>query len=182
MSDMSENTESTVEEQDALTAAAEESMSENLSVKRISISDPEELKKFKFKESVDEINNAFEVGIQVREFDNPNDPDDPMIFAVDQITSMEHSEIFDTLFNLEILKDALETNPEQEEAIRQSALESLQTGAQETYLVKQARVIYKKMVFPENRSVESILKLPLSIQHELYDACTLIANKVWRFQ
>ena len=192
MSSVDETKENTVQEeeeeeaaaaaQDPLTAAASEAASATLSVKRISVSDVSELKQFKFKESLDEIHDALEVGIQVREFENPDDPEDPLIFAVDQLTAAEHSEIFDTLFDVNILKDALEENPEDADDIKAAALESIKSGAQETYLVKQARVVYKKMLFPEKRSVEGILNLPLSIQHELYEACTLVAMKVWRFQ
>ena len=177
-----ENTESTIEEKeqlDPLTAAASES---TLSIKRISVKDVSELKAYKFRESVDKINEENEIGIQVREFENPHDPEDPWIFAMNQITAKVHAEIFDTVFDLGILQDALEANPEQEEEIRQGALESLKEGAQETYLLKQARAIHREMVYPEKSTVESILSLPLAIQYELYEACTIVTARVWRFQ
>ena len=173
---MSENVQ-----QDPLTEAASESTS-SLSIKRISVKDVSELKQYKFRESVDKINEENDIGIQVREFENPHDPGDPWVFAVNQITAKVHAEIFDTVFDLDILSDALDASPEQETEIRESALQSLKQGAQETYLVKQARAIHREMLYPEQSTVESILHLPLAIQHELYEACTIVAARVWRFQ
>ena len=180
---MADDKKNTQKKEDALSAAASES-AQGLMIERISVSDESELDKFEFEESVDAISDAMDPGIQVRRFTDPNDPEKTLSYAVRQLTAAEHSEIFETVFDTSILASALKMNEEDinEETLREAAIENMKTKSDDTQLVKQARAIFKSTLRPKQTSVEAILKLPLSFQYELYDACTLVALKVWRFQ
>ena len=168
---------------DALSEAAAES-AQGLRIERISVSDESELDAFEFEETVDAISDALDAGIQVRRFTDPENPEKTHNYAVRQLTAAEHSEIFETVFDTSILASALKMNEEDinEDTLREAAIDNMKTKSDDTQLVKQARAIFKSTLRPKKTSVESILKLPLSFQYELYDACTIVALKVWRFQ
>lgn len=183
---MSEKTQEQI-----LDEAAQESAGE-LGVKRVSISDMSELEDFEFYEDVDEVASDLEIPIEVLQFDHPTKAGKQINYAMRQITPEEHAEIFDTLFDTDMLSSVLEDAIGEDGSVDQNSIKTnavakmAENGGMQNATQKrkdqQVAAIYRCMLHPKKKSLESIAKLPRDMQDSLFEACMKQHDRVWRFQ
>ena len=177
---MSEKTKKT---QDELLDAAAVDAAETYKVE-VDTLDESDLDPDMFCEDVSDMLPAVDIPIQVLTFDNPTDSEKPLRFAVRQLTSEEHAQIFGGLFDAEIFESVLGDTSEDREASANEIVKELESDANfvQLHYGRQVRAAFVAMVLPKKKTIESVGALPRSIVKTLSTASTKRVNQTWSFR
>ena len=174
--------------QDELLTQAALDSAETLTVSRETV-DESELDASEFELSLDEITASLKIPVNVFSFANPNDPQKPFKFAMRQLTAEEHGEIYGSVFDGEVLKDAVKGNvgtdgQVDEEAALDAMIENLSNrdDLRDRSYKQNVAAVFKCMVLPKKKSIKAIQALPRSIISTLAEGCREEIDRSWTFQ
>lgn len=176
----------TPEQEDTLNAAALDS-AETLKVSVETIEESE-LDASAFEFSLNEITESLKIPVRVFTFDNPVNPDKPFKFAMRQLTSKEHGEIYQSVFDANVLKGALSSSVGNGQVDTDAALDSLidnmaeGTDFQERSHQQNIAAVFKCMVLPKNKNINKIKALPRGMITTLAEGCREEIDRSWTFQ
>ena len=182
-----EKKEMTAEEKEqALTEAALDA-SETLVVK-VEPVDETDIDDFDFMENLEDITSELDIPPQLLTFDNPNNPEKPFRFVMRQLTTDEHGEIFQTLFDTDLMRKVLsETLDGNSQKDKDAAIDEMVEKVSDGDVAKRKKErevasVYKCMLRPKKKSVKAVERLPAEMRKALFEACTKSINRVWLFR
>ena len=174
------------EKEQALTDAALDA-SETLVV-HVETVNESELDTFDFMEDLEEIVNVLDVPIQILSFENPENKLKPIRYAMRQLTAEEHAEIFQTLFDPEVMRTVFKEAVDAEsEKRKEDAIEKMVQSVQEGDVAarqkeREVAAVYKCMLHPKKKTKKGIEKLPKNMRKSLFKACMIDVERVWLFR